>query len=84
MLQSSPGAAVPVEGSHCSTGTRREKKLAFSGNPCCALPSSPLMPNLLLTPSQGGCGFSGAGHYRLDCICLGINNLLLDGQSEFN
>lgn len=82
--QAGPGATVPVEGSCCSTGPKREKKLPSLANLALPFPAPPLLPNLLLTPNQGGCRFSGAGHYRLDCICLGINNLLLDGQSEFN
>lgn len=53
--------------------------------PALLLPALPLCTfNLPLTLNQGGCKFSGAGCYGLDCICLGINNLLLDGQSEFN
>lgn len=74
---------MPVEGSQLQHWhQKRKKKLPFLAPH--ALPFPALLPDLLLTPNQGGCRFSGAGHHRLDCICLGINNLLLDGQSEFN
>lgn len=70
-----PTAALAPEG---------QKNLPSQAVLALPFPAPPLLPNLLLTPKQGGCRFSGAGHHRLDCICLGINNLLLDGQSEFN
>lgn len=87
MLGSSPGRP---RGHSASGGVllqhwpQKGKKLPSLATLALPFPAPPLLPNLLLTPNQGGCRFSGAGRYRLDCICLGINNLLLDGQSEFN
>lgn len=73
--------------SHHNTGSRKENNFASPAQTLLCPPAL-LLPlcllDLPLAPKQGGCKFSGAGCYRLDCICLGINNLLLDGQSEFN